>query len=126
MGAALGLPSGGGVRFVLADGGRFPGFHRIFTPKRENLETVLIFRIGSLGDTIVALPCFHRIARSFPDARRILLTDVAVSRKVAPADVILADSGLIDDVIHLPPRPRRFGDLARLRKKIRQTGSRTL
>src|SRR5262249_62394923 len=58
-------------------------------------ETILIFRTGSLGDTIVALPCFHWIARSFPESRRIVLTNTPVSEKAAPLESILANTGLI-------------------------------
>ncbi len=38
------------------------------------MGSIVIYRLGSLGDTIVALPCFRRIAQSFPQAERILLT----------------------------------------------------
>ena len=48
------------------------------------MKTVLIFRLGSLGDTVVALPCFHKIAKSFPEARRIVLTNVPVASNAAP------------------------------------------
>jgi ADP-heptose:LPS heptosyltransferase len=89
-------------------------------------ETILIFRIGSLGDTVVALPCFHRIARSFPNARRILVTDTPASAKAAPAESVVGGTGLIDDVIYFPPPPRRWRDFARLRAEIRRTGARTL
>src|SRR6266705_2608835 len=56
---------------------------------QRQVETIIIFRIGSLGDTVVALPCFHRIARSFANSRRILVTNVAVSQKAAPAESVL-------------------------------------
>ena len=49
-------------------------------------ESVLIFRIGSIGDTVVALPCFHRIARSFAGFRRVLVTDISGHGKAAPAE----------------------------------------
>jgi ADP-heptose:LPS heptosyltransferase len=84
-------------------------------------ESILIFRIGSLGDTVVALPCFHRIARSFPTARRILVTDVPTSQKVTSVESVLGTSGLIDDVIYFPPPPRRMRDILTLRRQIRAT-----
>jgi ADP-heptose:LPS heptosyltransferase len=87
---------------------------------------VLVFRIGSLGDTVVALPCFHLIARAFADYRRVLITDALGSPKAAGVDKILDGSHLIDDVIHFPPPPRRFRDLLTLRNRIRQTGARVL
>jgi len=48
------------------------------------VERVLIYRLGSLGDTVAALPCFHLIERAFPDAERLVLTNVPVSTKAAP------------------------------------------
>jgi heptosyltransferase III len=90
------------------------------------VQAVLIFRIGSLGDTVVALPCFHRIERSFRNARRIVVTDSPGSQKVAPVESVLANSGLIHDVIYFPPPPRKLGDFLALRNRIRQTGARTL
>jgi ADP-heptose:LPS heptosyltransferase len=89
-------------------------------------ETILIFRIGSLGDTVVALPCFHRIARSFPEARRIVVTNAPVSKKAAPLESILSNSGLIDGVIRFRPGVRRLRDLLELRRAIRETRARTL
>ncbi len=85
-------------------------------------KTVIIFRIGSLGDTVVALPCFHRIARSFPNWRRIVVTDVPVSQKVTSVEGILAKSGLIDGVIYFPPPPRKIRDFLTLWKEIRTIG----
>ena len=90
------------------------------------METILVFRIGSLGDTVVALPCFHRIAKSFPGARRILITDIPATQKTAPAESVLGKSGLIDGVIYFPPPPRRLNDVLQLRREIAATGARTL
>ena len=90
------------------------------------METIIIFRIGSLGDTVVALPCFHLIARSFRSARRIVVTDIPASQKVASVESILGRSGLIDDVIYFPPVPRNSHDLIKLRAQIRATKSKTL
>ena len=90
------------------------------------MENIVIFRIGHLGDTVVALPCFHLIARAFPNARRTLVTNIPASRKAAPVEGVLAGSGLIDDVIYFPPAPRRFGDFLELASKIRATKARKL
>src|SRR5262249_34369968 len=81
---------------------------------------------GSLGDTIVALPCFHWIARSFPESRRIVLTNTPVSEKAAPLESILANTGLIDGVIRFRPRTRRFREIVVLRRLIRETRAQTL
>lgn len=89
-------------------------------------DSVLIFRIGSIGDTVVAMPCFHRVARSFPGFRRILVTDVPPGGKAAPVESVVRRGTLIDEVIYFPPPPRRFGDFLDLRTSIRATQARAL
>jgi ADP-heptose:LPS heptosyltransferase len=61
----------------------------------SSTKRVLIYRLGSLGDTIVALPALHLIARVFPDAQRRLLTNFPVNAKAPPAAAVLDGSGLI-------------------------------
>jgi heptosyltransferase III len=58
-------------------------------------KRVLIYRMGSLGDTLIALPALHLVARAFPDAERRLLTNFPVNVKAPPAAAILENSGLI-------------------------------
>jgi heptosyltransferase-3 len=77
---------------------------------------VLIYRLGSLGDTVVALPCFRRIAEVFPNAERIVLTNRPVSSKAAPLEIILRAGGFIHRAIDYPVGlrdPRALIDLAR-------------
>ena len=40
------------------------------SPQSPAAERVLIYRLGSLGDTLVALPALHLTARAFPSAER--------------------------------------------------------
>jgi ADP-heptose:LPS heptosyltransferase len=63
---------------------------------------VLIFRLGSIGDTVVALPCFHAIARAYPNYRRVLLTNALTSVRASSAESVLDGTGLVDDVIYYP------------------------
>jgi ADP-heptose:LPS heptosyltransferase len=59
-------------------------------------KRVLIYRIGSLGDTVAALPCFHLAARVFPDSERRLLTNFPIAEKAPPAAAILEHTGTVD------------------------------
>ena len=59
-------------------------------PKR-----ILIFRPGGLGDTIIALPCFHLLARAFPDAERRVLTNSPGKSVQVGVEAILKGSGLV-------------------------------
>ena len=90
------------------------------------MATILIFRIGSIGDTVVALPCFHLIARAYADARRIVIADTAAVPKAAGVAALLAGSGLIDGVINFPPPARRLRDVRKLAADIRASGAGTL
>jgi ADP-heptose:LPS heptosyltransferase len=92
----------------------------------HNRKTVIIYRLGSIGDTVVSLPCFHQIARSFPDARRIVLTNRPISSKAAPLASVLEHSGLIDGTIEYLARERGLRALAHIAAKIRGTGAETL
>jgi heptosyltransferase III len=56
---------------------------------------VLIYRLGSLGDTLVALPALHLVARAFPNAERRMLTNFPVNVKAPPAAAILEHTGLV-------------------------------
>lgn len=89
-------------------------------------NSVLVYRLGSLGDTVVALPCFHLIARKFPDARRILLTNVPVHAKAPAAAAVLGKSGLIHDYISYGVGTRHPLNLAKLCFQIRRLKARTL
>jgi hypothetical protein len=82
-------------------------------------RTVLIFRLGSLGDTVVALPSFRLIARSFPAARRVVLTNVPRSAQETDLDAVLAGTGLVHGYMHYDPADRSASTAARVRREIR-------
>ena len=58
-------------------------------------ERVLIYRLGSLGDMLIALPALHLVERAFPAAKRCLLTNFPVSAKAPAAKAVLGESGLV-------------------------------
>ena len=90
------------------------------------MPPIIIYRLGSLGDTIVALPCFKKIAESFPEREKLVLTNVPVSSKAAALEEILRPGGFIDGVIEYPLRLRSPSALMRLRHQLMKTGSDTL
>lgn len=77
-------------------------------------QRVLIYRLGSLGDMVVALPALHLIKRSFPQARRLLLTNHPVHSKAPAASAVLGNSGLVDGFISYPVGARSVMRLAKL------------
>ena len=55
----------------------------------------MVYRLGSLGDTVVALPSLHLTARAFPEAELRMLTGFQKEAKAPPASAILANMDLI-------------------------------
>ena len=65
----------------------------------EAIKKILIFRIGQLGDTIIALPAIWAIRKHFPDADITLLSDYHPGKAYATAKDIFPESGLVDNFI---------------------------
>jgi heptosyltransferase-3 len=89
-------------------------------------EGVLIYRLGSLGDTAVALPAFHAVRRAFPDSRITLLTNRPVSAKAAAAEEVLGRGYFIDAVLDYPVGTRNPWVLAGLVWRLRRARLRTV
>lgn len=92
----------------------------------RNADRIVIYRLGSLGDTVVALPSLHRVAQAFPMAERIALTNVPVSSKAAPLEAILRGSELIHRTVAYPVGVRAPRDLWRLARELRALRTDTL
>jgi len=86
----------------------------------HSVRKVLIYRLGSLGDTVVALPCFHLIERAFPNAERVLLTNFPVHAKAPAAASVLGASGLVHGYMRYSIGTRNISELLRLAWHIRQ------
>lgn len=84
-------------------------------PKR-----VLIYRLGSLGDTVVALPSLHLVARTFPQAERALLTNLPINATAPAAAAVLGASSLIHRYFHYPVNTRSLFTLGRLAITLRR------
>lgn len=80
----------------------------------ERTKRVLIYRLGSLGDTVVALPALHLVARAFPNAERRMLTNIPVHAKAPAASAVLGESGLVHGYLTYPIATRSPAVLTRL------------
>ena len=78
------------------------------------VKRVLIYRLGSLGDMLIALPVLHLVARAFPGAERRLLTNRPVHAKAPAAAAVLDGTGLVSGYLHYAVGTRSTLDLARL------------
>ena len=83
-------------------------------------KRVLIYRLGSLGDTVISLPCLHLIARAFPDAERSMLTNVPVNATAPAAAAVLGNSGLVHRYFDYPVHTRNIFLLGRLALTLRR------
>jgi ADP-heptose:LPS heptosyltransferase len=82
------------------------------SPETPSPDNVCIFRIGQLGDTIVALPAIYRIAERHPGARITLITNAPADRAFVTAWDVLRHTGIFCSV--LPYRPAKASDLLML------------
>src|SRR5476651_2573351 len=80
---------------------------------------ILIYRLGSLGDTIMALPSFHQIKNSFPLADITLLTNKPVMTKAAAIETILGTEYFFNRTINYPVGTRSITVLFNLIRQIR-------
>ena len=92
----------------------------------SSTERVLIYRLGSLGDTLVALPALHLVARAFPNSERRLLTNFPVDAKAPPAAAILEGSGLIHGYFRYGVGTRSPRELIDLWWQLRRWSPQTL
>jgi heptosyltransferase-3 len=84
------------------------------------VQRVLIYRLGSLGDTLVALPALHLVARAFPSAERRLLTNLPVHAKAPSAEAILAHTHLVGGYLRYPVGTRSPRELLVLVRELRR------
>lgn len=88
--------------------------HPVGEAKFPDVKRVLIYRLGSLGDTLVALPALHLVASVFPNARRLMLTNKPVHTKAPAASAVIGDSGLVHGYIEYPVGTRNLRELLKL------------
>lgn len=88
------------------------------------MKRVVVYRLGSIGDTVIALPCFKLIRSSYPDHEILVLTNVPVSGNTAPLlSVLGAESQLVDGVIEYPVGARSVRVLWNLAMQLRSLKS---
>jgi len=87
----------------------------------SNQKNILIYRLGSLGDTVIALPVFHKILEQYPDVENItLLTNKPVASMAAPLEAVLGKGLFFKDTLTYPVGTRNPILLAKLIGEIRK------
>jgi ADP-heptose:LPS heptosyltransferase len=83
------------------------------------IQSVLIFRIGSLGDVLVALPSLWAIREHFAGAKLTMLCDYHPGYpNVVLGPDLLRGSGIVDDFMFYPVDHGRFEKVMRPVRKI--------
>ena len=70
--------------------------------KSQLAQSVLVYRLGSLGDTIAALPVFNKIVEVFPGADITLLTNKPIAAKAAAIEAVLGQGYFFKRTINYP------------------------
>jgi heptosyltransferase-3 len=83
------------------------------------LKNILIYRLGSLGDSIIALPAFHGVRRAFPDAHITLLTNRPIGMKAPPVESVLGKGYFFNRVLDYPVGTRNPMVLIKLLCQLR-------
>jgi heptosyltransferase-3 len=78
----------------------------------------LVFRLGSIGDFVIAAPCFHLIRQVHAATEIALLTNLPAHDRIVPAEAVLRGTGLVDRYIHYPGGTRDFRHLRALKREI--------
>ncbi len=69
----------------------------------KNFKKILVYRIGHLGDTLVSLPAFWAVRKSYPNAHITLLTNSNPNNaSYILARNVLPEKGLFDDWLIYP------------------------
>lgn len=105
------------VRFSLRRFNSSHSFMRSALGPFAAARRLLIYRLGSLGDTAIALPAFHLLRRTFPQAERRVLTNVPVSHMAPSLEAVLGDRFAHGFMAH-PPRLRAATPILALRRAI--------
>lgn len=85
----------------------------------DGVRRILVFRLGSMGDFIVALPCFRMLRERYPTAHITLITNLPLNARAAPAQEILSNTKYVDSFIDYPAEYHGFKQLRQIRNAIR-------
>jgi ADP-heptose:LPS heptosyltransferase len=76
---------------------------------RHAPKRIVVFRIGQLGDMIVALPAFWALRKYFPLAHIALLSDLHLGKDYVTPEMVLPNKGLFNEYIDYSANKNRTG-----------------
>ncbi|MBK8968721.1 MAG: glycosyltransferase family 9 protein [Lewinellaceae bacterium] len=80
---------------------------RLLFRANPKVRSILIFRTGSFGDSLCAIPAIASIRKNFPDARIDMLTNTGHFGKSLVSIDQLIGPGILNRVLHYQNQPRR-------------------
>jgi heptosyltransferase-3 len=69
-------------------------------------KIILTHRLGSLGDTAIMLPVFHRLNDIWPTAEKRVMTNFPVADVAAPLQAVLGDDIFVNGYFAYPHHTR--------------------
>lgn len=81
-------------------------------------ESILIYRMGNLGDIVVALPAFHALRARFPRARMLLVTSPTKRGAPGAVEVLAKDTTFDETIVYYEDEAASIAFLKRLRHQI--------
>jgi heptosyltransferase-3 len=89
----------------------------------QTVRHVVVYRVGNIGDTVVAIPALTAIREAFPEAIITLLTSSGSSELPGAAMVLEAFPGLVNRIVsYLPSDIKNLAGLRRLRSEVTAAG----
>lgn len=90
---------------------------------KDSVQQIVVYRIGNIGDTVVAIPALSALRNAFPEARITLLTSAGNTNLPGAGDVLSAFPKLIDRVIaYRPAELKTLNALQNLKAQLTQDG----
>lgn len=86
----------------------------------NSVQRILVFRLGSIGDFAISLPCLHFLRGHFAKAQIILLTNEPGASGIVPGHAVLQGAGLVDSYISYPGGTRAPRAWLRLMHEVRR------
>ena len=83
-------------------------------------KNILIYRLGSIGDTIVSLPILNKIYNLNPDKNLIILTNQSANSNITSMESILGKSGIIKKFITYKSHKLSIREVFKLFHNIRK------
>lgn len=85
---------------------------------KQHPQSILVYRMGNLGDIVVALPAFHALRDRYPRARMMLVTSPTKRGAPGAVEVLAKDDTFNEMVVYYEDESSSPAFLRKLRRQI--------